>query len=89
MTDFVTGDALAELRETFANMTPQERELIAVNKDDVVVAFPYQIGIIHDVDEDSKQMKRFIEITMVYHVAENFNEFQKKEMTYEEMMNIG
>lgn len=44
-----------------------QRNQLAVDKDDVYFCFPYQIGIMFDESSDSVQ-KRWVEITMVYHV---------------------
>lgn len=62
----VTQEALREVKDSVAKMSMAQRNQLAVDKDDVYFCFPYQIGIMFD-ESDSVQ-KRWVEITMVYHV---------------------
>lgn len=62
----VTQDALYEIKGSTAKMSMAQRNQLAVDKDDIYFCFPYQIGIIFD--ETETVQKRWVEITMVYHV---------------------
>lgn len=43
--DSVTSDVIERLRNKISTLTPEQKQLIAVNKDDVYLTFPYQINI--------------------------------------------
>ncbi|XP_035905132.1 m-AAA protease-interacting protein 1, mitochondrial [Anopheles stephensi] len=59
--------ALADLKQSIAKMSVAERYDIQVDKEDVYFSFPYQVGVMFDESNDDSQ-KRFVEITMVFHV---------------------
>lgn len=59
--------ALADLKQSLAKMSVAERYDIQVEKEDVYFSFPYQVGVMFDESDDDSQ-KRFVEITMVFHV---------------------
>ncbi|XP_066156719.1 m-AAA protease-interacting protein 1, mitochondrial [Euwallacea fornicatus] len=63
----VTPDIIPTLQDTVSNMSLSQREMIPINVNDIYFSFPYQVGIMFSND-DSKAQKRFVEITMVYHV---------------------
>ncbi|CAH1163606.1 unnamed protein product [Phaedon cochleariae] len=62
----VTKDIIPTLQKTISLMSLGQREQLAINVEDIYFSFPYQVGIIFD-DEENKDQKRFVEITMVYH----------------------
>lgn len=62
----VTQDALYDIKNATAKMSMSQRNQLSVDKDDIYFCFPYQIGIIFD--ETETVQKRWVEITMVYHV---------------------
>ncbi|XP_053667187.1 m-AAA protease-interacting protein 1, mitochondrial [Anopheles marshallii] len=59
--------ALNDLKQSIAKMSVAERYDIQVEKEDVYFSFPYQVGVMFDESNDDSQ-KRFVEITMVFHV---------------------
>ncbi|XP_035781134.1 m-AAA protease-interacting protein 1, mitochondrial-like [Anopheles albimanus] len=59
--------ALNDVKQSLSKMSVAERYDIRVDKEDVYFSFPYQIGVMFDESEDDSQ-KRFVEITMVFHV---------------------
>ncbi|XP_052869053.1 m-AAA protease-interacting protein 1, mitochondrial [Anopheles cruzii] len=63
----VDRTALNDVKQSLSKMSVAERYDIAVDKEDVYFSFPYQVGIMFDESEDDSQ-KRFVEITMVFHV---------------------
>ncbi|XP_026748490.1 uncharacterized protein LOC113509370 [Galleria mellonella] len=59
----VEKDAIAALKTAVSKLSMSQRQLLAIEKEDIFYAFPYQVGIMFD-DAD----KRWVEITMCYHV---------------------
>ncbi|XP_049529636.1 m-AAA protease-interacting protein 1, mitochondrial [Anopheles darlingi] len=59
--------ALNDVKQSLSKMSVAERYDIRVDKEDVYFSFPYQVGVMFDESEDDSQ-KRFVEITMVFHV---------------------
>uniref|UniRef100_A0A182M7X0 Juvenile hormone esterase binding protein n=1 Tax=Anopheles culicifacies TaxID=139723 RepID=A0A182M7X0_9DIPT len=59
--------AIADLKQSISKMSVAERYDIQVVKEDVYFSFPYQVGVMFDESNDDSQ-KRFVEITMVFHV---------------------
>lgn len=66
----VADDAIQEIRNNFASLNVKERQDLFIKMTDILFAFPYQIGIFFD---DNNQ-KRFAEITVVYHCMNDFEE---------------
>uniref|UniRef100_A0A182KCA5 Tim44-like domain-containing protein n=1 Tax=Anopheles christyi TaxID=43041 RepID=A0A182KCA5_9DIPT len=60
--------ALTNLKQSLAKMSVAERYDIQVEKEDVYFSFPYQVGVMFDESDDANTQKRFVEITMVFHV---------------------
>ncbi|XP_058176836.1 m-AAA protease-interacting protein 1, mitochondrial [Anopheles ziemanni] len=59
--------ALNDIRQSLSKMSVAERYDIQVDKADIYFSFPYQVGVMFDESDDDNQ-KRFVEITMVFHV---------------------
>uniref|UniRef100_A0A182PCA5 Tim44-like domain-containing protein n=1 Tax=Anopheles epiroticus TaxID=199890 RepID=A0A182PCA5_9DIPT len=59
--------ALTDLKQSIAKMSVAERYDLQVEKEDIYFSFPYQVGVMFDESDDDSQ-KRFVEITMVFHV---------------------
>ncbi|XP_030030286.2 m-AAA protease-interacting protein 1, mitochondrial-like [Manduca sexta] len=59
----VEKDAIAALKTAVSKLSVSQRQLLAIDKEDIFYAFPYQVGVMFD-DSD----KRWVEITMCYHV---------------------
>ncbi|XP_049277363.1 m-AAA protease-interacting protein 1, mitochondrial [Anopheles funestus] len=59
--------AIADLKQSISKMSVAERYDVQVDKEDVYFSFPYQVGVMFDESNDDSQ-KRFVEITMVFHV---------------------
>ncbi|KAG8180704.1 hypothetical protein JTE90_005801 [Oedothorax gibbosus] len=68
----VTEDAITEIKRNFSSLTVKERQDLLIKVTDILFAFPHQIGIIFD---DNNQ-KRFAEITVVYHCMNDFEELK-------------
>ncbi|XP_041971432.1 uncharacterized protein LOC121727589 [Aricia agestis] len=70
----VDGEALAALKTAVSKLSVSQRQLLAVNKEDIFYAFPYQVGVIFD-DAD----KRWVEITMCYHVMKGLKQMKESD----------
>ncbi|KAI5634277.1 hypothetical protein NE865_13006 [Phthorimaea operculella] len=68
----VEKEAIATLKKAVSNLSMSQRQLLAVTKDDIFYAFPYQVGVMFD-DAD----KRWVEITMCYHVMRGLKQMQE------------
>ncbi|KAJ8679276.1 hypothetical protein QAD02_015063 [Eretmocerus hayati] len=62
--NLVSPEALQTARNKINTLSSEQKQLIAVNKDDIYVTFPYEIGIMYD---DDRADQKFVEITTVYH----------------------
>lgn len=71
----VASDAIDELRGTTSRMSMAQRNEIPINKDDIYLSFPYQVGIMFDETNDELQ-QRWVEITMVFHVLRGLQEMR-------------
>lgn len=71
----VASEAIDELHGTIARMSVAQRNEIAINKEDIYLSFPYQVGIMFDETNDERQ-KRWVEITMVFHVLRGLQEMR-------------
>lgn len=71
----VASEALDELRATIPRMSMAQRGEIPINKEDIYLSFPYQVGIMFDETNDQLQ-KRWVEITMVFHVLRGLQEMR-------------
>lgn len=80
LVDQETADAI---QKATSRMSVAQRNEINVSKDDIFFSFPYQVGIMFDDDENdddatNRNQKRFVEITMVYHVLRGLKEMRER-----------
>lgn len=73
----VTNDIISSLQKALSLMSLSQREQIAINVEDIYFSFPYQVGIIFN-DEEGKDQKRFVEITMVYHTLKGLSNMRSR-----------
>ncbi|GLV40614.1 uncharacterized protein CBL_04416 [Carabus blaptoides fortunei] len=64
----VAKEVVSDLQKSVGQMTLSQRQQIGISLEDIYFSFPYQIGIMFDDDASAKHQKRFVEITMVYHI---------------------
>ncbi|XP_049962471.1 uncharacterized protein LOC126482399 isoform X1 [Schistocerca serialis cubense] len=81
----VHEDTIKELKKNITSFSLKHRQELAVNKEDIYFSFPYQIGVMFSDDDENQ--KRFVEITMVYHVLRGLQEL--KEQGIVPPMNMG
>uniref|UniRef100_A0A034WJJ5 Uncharacterized protein C2orf47-like protein, mitochondrial n=1 Tax=Bactrocera dorsalis TaxID=27457 RepID=A0A034WJJ5_BACDO len=74
---FVSKEAINELKPTIQKLSVAQRKQLEINKTDIYFAFPYQVGIIFD-EEQEKIQKRWVEITMVFHVLRGLTEMRNR-----------
>ncbi|XP_077299274.1 m-AAA protease-interacting protein 1, mitochondrial [Arctopsyche grandis] len=72
--ELVSEEAYSELYYSVSEMSLGDRENILVDKEDVYLCFPYQIGIIFNNEND----KRWVEITMVYHSLRGLSKMKQR-----------
>lgn len=75
--DLVSADAIAELKPVVQKLSMTQRKQLEINESDIYLTFPYQIGIIFD-DANDKLQKRWVEITMVFHVMRGLSEMRER-----------
>lgn len=63
----VDRQTLNELKSSLEKMSVAQRYELMILKEDIYFSFPYQVGVMFD-EEDEASQKRFVEITMVFHV---------------------
>ncbi|XP_001867849.2 m-AAA protease-interacting protein 1, mitochondrial [Culex quinquefasciatus] len=63
----VERQTLNDLKTAVGKMSVAQRYDLMVAKEDIYFSFPYQVGVMFD-EEDEESQKRFVEITMVFHV---------------------
>ncbi|XP_026497782.1 uncharacterized protein LOC113401918 [Vanessa tameamea] len=68
----VDKDAIVTLKEAVSKLSVTQRQMLAINKEDIFYAFPYQVGVMFDDSE-----KRWVEITMCYHVLKGMKQMQE------------
>ncbi|KAJ8935399.1 hypothetical protein NQ314_012817 [Rhamnusium bicolor] len=73
----VTNDIIPTIQKTISLMSLSQREQIAINTEDIYFSFPYQVGIIFN-DEEGKDQKRFVEVTMVYHTLKGLSTMRSR-----------
>ncbi|CAH1954994.1 unnamed protein product [Acanthoscelides obtectus] len=73
----VTKDIIPILQKSLPLLSLSQRELVAIAEDDIYFCFPYQVGIIFN-EEEGKEQKRFVEITMVYHTLKGLDSMRSK-----------
>ncbi|XP_015915401.1 m-AAA protease-interacting protein 1, mitochondrial [Parasteatoda tepidariorum] len=76
----VADDAISEIKKNFCSLNVKERQDLLVKITDILFAFPFQIGIIFDDDNQ----KRFAEITVVYHCLNDFEEMKAQGKMFDE-----
>ncbi|ALC42368.1 CG3776 [Drosophila busckii] len=73
----VSPDAIAELKPIVQKLSMTQRKQLEINESDIYLTFPYQIGIMFD-DANDKLQKRWVEITMVFHVMRGLTEMRQR-----------
>ncbi|CAG9862035.1 unnamed protein product [Phyllotreta striolata] len=73
----VTNDVISNVQQAISMMSLSQREEIAIESDDIYFSFPYQVGIIFN-EEEGKEQKRFVEITMVYHTLKGLSSMRSR-----------
>ncbi|XP_055544064.1 m-AAA protease-interacting protein 1, mitochondrial [Wyeomyia smithii] len=63
----VERPVINDLKSSVGKMSVAQRYDLMVDKEDIYFSFPYQVGVMFD-EEDQDSQKRFVEITMVFHV---------------------
>jgi len=79
--DLVAPSALQEIKINIANFSVAQREMLAVDKDDVFFAFPYEVGIIKSerkqqfdyIEGRPEPPQREVEIMVVFHTLRGMN----------------
>ncbi|CAG0896681.1 unnamed protein product [Darwinula stevensoni] len=66
--DLLSPECISEVSKNLSNYSLQDRHMLAVAEDDIYFAFPYQIGMIIEDDPPPKLQRRWVEVTMCYHV---------------------
>lgn len=51
----MSSEALSQIKENIEKLTTAQREMLAVNIEDIYFSFPYQIGIIIPDDQPSER----------------------------------
>ncbi|XP_014230529.1 uncharacterized protein LOC106654908 [Trichogramma pretiosum] len=72
ISDLVSGDCLQKLRQKISSLTPQQRFLIAVEKEDIYITFPYDIEVISGRDHNGQEYK-FGEVMFIFHSLRGLN----------------
>ncbi|XP_055917791.1 m-AAA protease-interacting protein 1, mitochondrial [Eupeodes corollae] len=75
--NLVSQEAIDEIKPVIETLSVSQRKQLEINKDDIYLSFPYQVGIMFD-ESNEKIQKRFVEITMVFHVLKGFREMQNQ-----------
>nr|CAH7744099.1 unnamed protein product [Callosobruchus chinensis] len=73
----VANDIMPILQRSLPLLSLTQRELVAIEEEDIYFCFPYQVGIIFN-EEEGKEQKRFVEITMVYHTLKGLATMRSK-----------
>lgn len=75
--NLVSPDAIAELKPVIQTLSMTQRRQLEIKESDIYLTFPYQIGIMFD-DANDKLQKRWVEITMVFHVMRGLSEMRER-----------
>ncbi|TMW54639.1 hypothetical protein DOY81_000170 [Sarcophaga bullata] len=75
LNDLVTTEALTELKPVIQKLSVSQRRQLEVKESDIYLTFPYQVGIMFD-ETNEKVQKRWVEITMVFHVLRGLQEMR-------------
>lgn len=73
----VDRTALNDLKYSIEKMSVAQRYDLMVLKEDIYFSFPYQVGVMFD-EEDEESQKRFVEITMVFHVLKGLKDMVER-----------
>ncbi|XP_017149883.1 m-AAA protease-interacting protein 1, mitochondrial [Drosophila miranda] len=73
----VSVDAIAELKPVIQKLSMSQRRQLEIKESDIYLSFPYQVGIIFEEAND-KLLKRWVEITMVFHVMRGLSEMRER-----------
>ncbi|XP_065370425.1 m-AAA protease-interacting protein 1, mitochondrial [Calliphora vicina] len=76
LNDLVSSEALSELKPVVQKLSVSQRRQLEVKESDIYLTFPYQIGIIFD-ETNEKVQKRWVEVTMVFHVLRGLQEMRE------------
>ncbi|XP_063545477.1 uncharacterized protein LOC134753508 [Cydia strobilella] len=68
----VDKEAIAALKTAISELSVTQRQLLSIDKEDIFYAFPYQVGVMFDESD-----KRWVEITMCYHVLRGLKQMQE------------
>ena len=79
--NMITPEALAELKPVLQTLSVSQRHQLEIQAKDIYMSFPYQIGIMFDENNESKTQKRWVEITMVFHMLMGLQDMQKNSET--------
>lgn len=82
----VSDEALEEIKQSVSAMNMKQRYEIECRKGDIYFSFPYQVGIMFD-ESNKEVQRRWVEITMVYHVLKGAKEMADRNEQIP--MNIG
>ncbi|XP_068144861.1 m-AAA protease-interacting protein 1, mitochondrial [Drosophila tropicalis] len=75
--NLVSSEAIDELKPVIQKLSMTQRRQLEIKQSDIYLSFPYQVGIIFDEANDKLQ-KRFVEITMVFHVMRGLSEMRER-----------
>lgn len=80
--NLVEGNTLDILRRNVGCMSYSQRQEIAVDKDDIILSFPYDVQFITEqIQQNGVQCKKYsVEIMMVYHVLNGLKELSDKDI---------
>ncbi|RZF44172.1 hypothetical protein LSTR_LSTR003812 [Laodelphax striatellus] len=78
MEKLVSAEALSEIKENLNSFSMKQRQLLAVNEDDIYFQFPYEVGVIFPEENKENEQKRFVEITMCYHMLSGLQEMRER-----------
>lgn len=74
----VSSDIIPRLKHSVAKLSLSQRTQLEIHKEDLYVAFPYQVGILMENEEQKKsEQKRIVEIMMVFHAMRGLNDILK------------
>lgn len=77
LSNLVSQDALDKLKPIIQTLSMSQRQQLEIKKEDIYFTFPYQIGIMFNED-DEKPQKRWVEITMVFHILRGLADMQER-----------
>jgi len=75
--DLVTQNAIDELKPIIQKLSISQRRQLEVIDNDVYLSFPYEVGIMFD-DKNKDIQKRWVEITVVFHVLKGLTEMRER-----------